>query len=115
MKKLNLTGSHSEYMKSGFSRSVRSSHLQQLARIPNPNPVKNKEKNLLLIFQSNIVRTRLEFCFPAILLTVPPPDKAHNANRHAEADYDGNLGGDVARGIFGAESLWALASLVRVR
>lgn len=73
----------------------------------------------LLILQPHIIRSPLNLQLPRILLPVPPPDKHHDAERNAQTHDNRDLGGDVAGGIFWAESLgsWRSAnthvSLVR--
>lgn len=47
-----------------------------------------------------------------ILVVVPPPDETHEHDTDAPADYEGDFGGDVAGGVFGAEGLGACVVLV---
>lgn len=64
----------------------------------------------LLILQPHIIRSRLNHQLPRILLAVPPPYKHHDAERNAQTHNNGDLGGDVAGGIFWAKSLGSCRS-----
>lgn len=66
--------------------------------------------NSLLILQPHIIRSPLNLQLPRILLPVPPPDEHHDAERNAQTHDNSDLGGNVAGGIFWAESLGSCRS-----
>lgn len=59
----------------------------------------------LLILQLAIVRLRPKRRFPLVLMLAVPPYKDQVDEAGAPAADDGDFGGDVAWGVFGAECL----------
>lgn len=65
----------------------------------------------LLVLHADVVRLSALECLLLVLAVVPPPDEAHEEQADAPADDEGDFGGDVAGGVFGAEGLGAYYSM----
>lgn len=61
----------------------------------------------LLVLQFHILRVRAQHDFLRVLPLAVPVDEQHVEQAHAPARDDGDLGGDVARRVAGAEGLGA--------
>lgn len=62
-------------------------------------------RHSLLILQSHVAGTLRDLNLLSILFAIPPPDEGQKKQTDAPADNDRDLGGHIARGIFGAEDL----------
>jgi hypothetical protein len=61
----------------------------------------------LLVLQLDVLRVRAQHDFLRVLPLAVPVDEQHVEQAHAPARDDGDLGGDVARRVAGAEGLGA--------
>jgi hypothetical protein len=99
------------YTNSGFSLSVKSNHLHTRQHTVNSQ----QPQNSLLVLQPHILGGRPNLRLLLILQHAVHVDEREYAQTHAPAHDDRDLGGHVARRVFGAESLraWMISTVPR--
>jgi len=98
--------SYNVYMNSGFSLSVRSSHLHsRLAHVHIDNA--SERSDLLLVLKLNISRVSSNQRLLLILPDAVEVDECYDTQANAVTDDNGNLGGNITRRVLLAESLGA--------
>jgi hypothetical protein len=99
-----ITRDYNVYTNSGFSLSVKSSHLCSLVHFRNMAVLNN---DLLLVRKMYVFRCRSNLCLLLVLIDAVAVDECQDAEADSPAHNDRDLSRNVTRRILGSESLWA--------
>jgi hypothetical protein len=99
-----ITRGYNVYTNSGFSLSVRSSHLLSVSFA---DPLTKSHDGLLLVRKMYVFRCRSNLCLLLVLIDAVAVDECQDAEANSPAHDNRDLSRNVTRRILGSESLRA--------